>query len=225
MTTGVSTDISSFITLLSMEVLGCPTFLKQQAIRQSAMEFFRETRCWREVVEEYTLVGGDKEIDANQLAKHISRASVALEVNDLWLTDDGTPLKKLSHESLDKNISGWRTDTAKEPTGYFMKINGNIRIYPALEDDADDVDVDVELILISTMTTETFPDFAYNLHSETIVAGAAHRLMVQPEQVWSSPDRAAYFLEKFKKGLRDSRLEEAKRVVDALNAKNRTYFR
>lgn len=222
---GVSTDISGFVSLLAMDVVSCPTFLKEQAIRQASQEFFRETRCWREVIEEYTVGGGEKEIDANLMAQRISLAAQALEVNDVWLSEDGTPLKKLSHESLDKNISGWRTDTADTPTGYFMKIDGNLRIYPAMADDADDIELDIELILIPKLTMETFPDFSYNLYSEAICAGAAHRLLVHPGQPWSDPERSSYFLEKFKKGIRDSRLEEAKRVVDALNAKNRRYFR
>jgi hypothetical protein len=220
----ITTTLASFTDLLAMDVPSCPDFLKDRAVQRAAREFFQKTRSWRETYEGYGLGPGDKEIDANRLANKFSLQAVVLDINDMWLSSDGTPLIKTSKEALDKNVSGWTLEDGDEPTHYFMTPQKILRIYPMMATDADIVDLDVELILVPTLSMTVFPDYLFEDYAEVITAGAASILQMQPDAKWTSPDLAIANAGKFQGGIQGARLEQAKQIVDALNAENRVRF-
>jgi len=221
----INTDIADFSELIAPHVPFCPDFMRQRAIRDALIQFCRETRSWRETVPEMSLSPGDSEIDANVVAGYISRQAVALEVNDIFLSETSAPLRKRSREELDRNVSGWQADTSDTPTGYFMSPQRVIRFYPAMNATADEVLLDIEVVLSPTLAIETLPDYIYNFHSEAISNAAIWRLLTQPEMPWTDLKRAAFFVSRGKSGMSESRDAQAKRAVDAINAKNRRHFR
>jgi hypothetical protein len=106
-----------------------------------------------------------------------------------------------------------------------MTANRRLRVYPSIEAGASMVWLDLELVLLPTLDTEWFPDFAFEIYGETIAAGAAQRLKSQTAMEWSDPKAAEYFMKKFQLGVHEAKIEKARRVVVALNDRRRRCFR
>lgn len=193
---------------------------------QAAMEFFRQTRAWREFVaqaayaDEYV-----QEFDVNAVARQVAANVTVMDVDDVWLSADGTRLKKRAVPAMDFNHPDWRSDTARTPTGYYMTPNRRLRVYPSIEAGAPMVWLDLELVLLPTLDTKQFPDFAFDIYGETISAGAIQRLKSQTGMEWSDPKVAEYFMKKFQVGIHEARVEKARRVTAAINDRRRRCFR
>jgi len=220
------TDVDAFVRLVSMDCPGGPDFVKQRAVLQSAVQFFKETRAWRAHFPGGVMVGAfAPEADLNQVATWVGKHTRVLDIDGCWLNACGTPLKQIHRTMLNTSRPGWRKDTADLPTGYFLFPPRHLRVYPAPSDDAGMVSLDVELVLLPSMEASRLPDFAYDVYGEVICAGAIQRLKSQPGVEWTNPEQARYFLRAYREGIHKARLEKAQRVADAINERRRQTHR
>ena len=220
-------SIDRFVSRVSMDCPGGIDFLKKEAVRGAAVDFFKKTRAWREYVSEGAFVHHfHPEVDANRLARMVSAQAMVFDVNGVWLSKDKTPLRERSRSSMDAGAGAgdWRGHSAKVPTGYFLTPKRMIRVYPELDQGAEAVGLDVEMVLTPDLDADVFPAFM-SLYAETICAGAAQRLKSQPGMPWSNPEQARFFMRLWLDGVREARLEKARRVASAINERRRTSFR
>jgi hypothetical protein len=221
----IETSIDDFCDLVSALVPFCPEFLKQRAVRESLAEFFEQTRTWREIIEEQPACAGDIWFDANALARRVSSHALALAVDDVLLSEDKTRISKLDIAEMDSRQPGWMADTADEPTGFLVYNTRKIRLYPAMDGDAEDcVDLDIELVLTCDGAIETIPDYVFQFHKDAIVNGACWRLAAMPGMPWSDSGRAAFFIEACQAEINDATAEQAKRAIDAVNMRSHRRF-
>lgn len=222
----VNTDIDDFVRLVHADCPGGLDTLKQRAVIQAMIEFFKKTYAWREFVEQSAYVDYfNPEFDVSTVMRTVVPGAAVMSVNDVWLSSDTQRLKKLARAEMDKNQPDWRKDTADKPRGYFFGPGKRLRVYPVPKKDAGFIDLDIEFVLLPTMDMTRFPDFVYEMYGETIAAGAAQRLKSQPYMPWTDPQQAQFFFKKFDAGVREARMDQARQVARAINEKRRRSFR
>lgn len=222
----INTSVDRFVRLVSADCPGGAEFVKKTAVCQAAVQFFRETRAWREYIPEGGIVAAaSPEVDLNRVAEWVSKDAKAMDINGVWLSRDGTPLKKIHRTFLNDQRPGWHKETSDAPTGFFMTPQRMLRVYPAPTAKAGTVSLDLELVMLPDLEAEKFPDFLWDMYAETIAAGAAQRLKSQPGMPWTNPEQAKYFWGKFNDGIRTARLEKAQRVAEAVNDRRRRIYR
>lgn len=221
---GINTDLDDFLDDLNIHVPFCPDFAKQAALRQSLSEFFEETRSWRVTVESQPLFAGDKWLDANFLARHVDDHALALAVDDMFLSENKLRLQRMDIETLDQMKPGWIRHTSDTPIAFMLYSDRRLRVYPAMAEDADTVNVDLELVLTCDAEITTVPDYVFQFHRAAIVNGAAWRLLVQQGMPWTDEGRAEFFMGACRMEIEDGKNERAKRAVDAVNERTRRLF-
>lgn len=221
---GIETPLSEFTTLLARHVPGSPVFMREKEIVRAVADFCKSSRAWRVSTENYTIAKNDVWIDANRLARRVSTYALAYAVDDIMLTDDKIPLRRLSIEDMDRLSPGWIAKTAEQPTGFMLYADRRVRLYPAMSDTAASVTAEIEMVLIPAAGITLLPDFIYQFHLDAVLHMAAFRMLSFTGMPWSNPDMAQYHFQAAGMETNNGNNERAKRAVDALNDRARRNF-
>ena len=221
---GVTTPLASFCALIARHVPDCPEFLKEREVIRAVADFCKSSRSWRTTVEAHVLSADDSWIDANALATALSANALAYAVDDVFLAEGKTPLQRLSTEEMDRKVPGWMGHTAKTPTGFMVYPDRRVRIYPAMASDAENVTVDVELILIPGPNITLLPDYIFNFHQDAVIHMAVFRLMTLAGMPFTDPEKAQFHLASALSETEEGNNELAKQAVDAVNGRTRRQF-
>jgi hypothetical protein len=221
---GVETPLSEFTALLARYVPASPVFLREKEVVRAVGDFCASSRSWRASIEDFTIAKNDAWIDANRLARRVSNYALAYAVDDIMLTDDKIPLRRMSIEEMDRTTPGWIAHTAGIPTGFMMYNDRRVRLYPAMAADAESVSADIELVLTPAPGITLLPDYIYYFHLDAVMHMAAYRMLSFTGMPWSNPEMAQYHLAAAGMETQKGNNEMAKRAVDAVNDRLRRNF-
>lgn len=156
------------------------------AIRQAAIEFCERTRAWR-YADEFDVKIDDAE------GLYAPSSSVIHEIDNVWF--DGVKLTPKTPEQLDTLVSDWRSGAAR-PTGqpnYVTQLEQNtITLVPFGAGT-----VKLALFLKPSQDADDLPDFLADQHRETIAWGALARILLIPNQSFTSPEMGSAFGQAF----------------------------
>jgi hypothetical protein len=173
------TDLANKVLL---EVPGCPVFSIAQCLKDAAIEFCIKTDIWIQPIEDAIVPAGTNEIDLSPPA--------GAEINHVLgvYRNRGTTASP-SYEKL----------SPVTPVDIFMAAgSGPARVYTMNDSDTITVaptpSVSETLYVLYSLkpsqSSTSIPDYIANENSETLIKGALYRLQIQPQKVWSDPDRA-----------------------------------
>ena len=155
-------------------VIGCPDPTLEMHARLAAIEFFRRTLSWREVLDSAPAEGSEfVELEAPMQTQIIKVKSVSVDGRDF-------PLVETTHGS---ELS--RTDTGREFA--FTRDNRTLVIYPI---QAIGTPVVVEAALAPSITSSTLPDALAQHHMQDIAHGAIASLKRFSGQPFTDPNGA-----------------------------------
>lgn len=155
-------------------VIGCPDPTLEMHARLAAIEFFRRTLSWREVLDAIPAEGSELvELEAPMQTQIIKVKSVSVDGRDF-------PLVETTHGS---ELS--RTDTGREFA--FTRDNRTLVIYPI---QAIGTPVVVEAALAPSITSSTLPDALAQHHMQDIAHGAIASLKRFSGQPFTDPNGA-----------------------------------
>lgn len=173
------TDLANKVLL---EVPGCPVFSIAQCLKDAAIEFCIKTDIWIQPLEDAIVPAGTNELDLSPPA--------GAEINHvLGLYRNRDTASSPSYERL----------SPVTPVDIIMSAGrGPIRVYTMNDSDTITVaptpevseTLNVLYSLKPSQSSTSIPDFIANENSETLIKGALYRLQIQPQKVWSDPDRA-----------------------------------
>lgn len=156
------------------------------AIRQAAIEFCEKTRMWR-FEDEFDIVGDEFE------ALLCPASAVIHEIDEVWF--DGIKLRKVTTSKLDEIVPSWRNgDTL--PTGspsYVTQTKPNEIVLVPFGTGT----VKLSLFLKPAQDAVEVPDFLPDQHRETIAWGALARILMIPNQSFTSVEMASSFGQAF----------------------------
>lgn len=173
------TDLANRVLL---EVPGCPVFSIAQCIKDAAIEFCLKTDIWIQPLEDSILPANTNEIDLSP--------PTGAEINHVLglYRNRGTPSSP-SYERLSPVTPvDIIMNSGRGPARcYTMNDSDTITVAPTPE-------VSETLYVLYSLkpsqSSTSIPDFIANENSETLIKGALYRLQIQPEKVWSDPNRA-----------------------------------
>ena len=150
-------------------VIGCPDPTLEMHARLAAIEFFRRTLSWREVLDPIPAEGSELvELEAPMQTQIIKVKSVCVDGRDFQLVEatHGSELSRTGRELA------------------FTRDNRTLVIYPI---QAIGAPVVVEAALAPSITASTMPDALAHHHMQDIAHGAIASLKRIPGQVFTDP--------------------------------------
>ena len=174
-------DIDEFLPSMQVYVTSVPEFTALRCIRESARDFCRTSRIWKQS-EDITLREASFTISPN-----IPDAEI-LEIMNARL--DGVPLDPKAPEWLDENWPSWNDSDAETGSAkYITQLDGSsISVVPqqagALR---------VRMDLMPNRTALNLPEILLREHYEAIGMGAAARAMIIPNKEFTNPNAAKGF--------------------------------
>ncbi len=204
--------VDSLLPRVVVHAYSAPNNFVRQAIVDSAREFCRETRFWRE-----DLAAVDTVVDQASYTLTLPTDSEVVDFNDIYFSTKRRLLPKTMRQ-MDAINQQWRTQTG-EPY-YFQRGNNAdvklIYIPQAIEVGA----IQANATLQPTSTATTIDDKILADFDETILHGALYRILRVPNKNWSDLKTANYyeglFREKVDKAISrgtDERQKGVRRVV------------
>lgn len=158
---------ADFYPELMPHVVGCPNPMANTALREAARDFFRRTRLWRQWMDAVTVVNGvrvyDLDLPTGSMVARIERCTV-----------NGQPMDVLSHTEQESDYSLYE----QHDLGVVSVDRASFVLTRPLGDGAL---IGVEVSLIPNKTGRGIPDDLFAQHSQDIVEGAKHRLMLIPK--------------------------------------------
>lgn len=146
------------------------------ALRNTAIEFFRESWAWREYADPIS-------VEANTATYDVELPPGSDIVTVLSVTLDGRPLDPSTADDLDRIRPRWMTETGV-PKQFTMTNSRQVILAPV--PDLNYVDgLVMWFALMPTRTASSIPDWAANLYWDSIVAGTMAYLMEMPKRPWS----------------------------------------
>jgi hypothetical protein len=152
------------------------------ALRNTAIEFFRESWSWRVYTDPISVEAGVPEYDV-ELPTGTDIVTV------LSVTLNGAPINPNTNDELDRLRPRWTSDTGL-PKWYTMTESTSIVLAPVPDQNFTDGLV-MHLALMPTRSATSITDWAANLYWDGIVAGTIAYLMEMPEKPWSNEKFAA----------------------------------
>lgn len=174
--------LESFLTRLMVWVPSCPRPLADQALRDTAVRFCRDTEIVQTTVTPLDVSAGVSEyVVPLPTGRRISRV--------LRAQYRGTPLN---------GVSELPNDGAQAvPDRYTSPTSTSVRLYPAPDETQTSV-LFLDLAIEPTRNAETLPDELFDDWVEAIVAGAGAYICSIPDQPFTNPLVAAQLASVYK---------------------------
>lgn len=169
---------SDFNQFIRPEVQGCPDFMIERAVRDSAIEFCKRTDMYMPEPEFVTIIDG-----VNEYAVSLPTGTELNHIIDIY--DDKKPLKPVSYTELLSRL-GDETETG-QPKYYAQRDNTDFYLAP-IPSKSDTLRVLYSVKPTSSATS--IPDSIGKEHRETISHGALYRLQMMSTQPWANPSAA-----------------------------------
>jgi hypothetical protein len=209
----MAVEWKEFLKEVLPDVKGCPVRVAENALRNAAIKFCNESRCWRGSVTDvptvqgtsvYTLVPpAESEVIATYYAK---------------FTDSNIPLPTIPEMHLDRARQNPDED---KPRWFHSPTPAEIELFWT----PDAVyTLNVKAMLKPTKAATECPDFLYNDWLEEIAHGAKARLVMMSGREWFNPKMHDYHNKEFIKGWVEGRIRDAKSNVQSSTRLKPGYF-
>lgn len=166
---------------------GVPDLAAENFIRQAAIDFCERTRLWR--YEDTFDVTAE---DCDEIATPYGSVLHDIEI----VLFNGKELHPKATRDLDRLSPGWRDPAASASTGlpmYYTQIESNtLKIVPPMAGT-----LYLCLRLKPDPEAQDLPDFLAQEYRECIGWGALGKLLLTPNQSYTSPDLAQFYETKF----------------------------
>lgn len=200
-----STRFDAFLPEVSLHVPGCPNPVAVAAIRNAAIEFCTDAPVWQETQDAFPAVAADFPLE-------LEAPSGARATRVLALIVDGAPVDPVALDELDRRGFSWRSLTGTKVSGYYQPSEDTVSVYP-LPSNA--LTFQLRVAYCPTRTASGMDATVAQRYMEQIAAGALWRLTETPGQVWSNPERALYFRDKFMRAKDAARIAASKAFSQA----------
>jgi hypothetical protein len=191
-------DFSDLYQYAHASLPGCPSALFDQHILQAGRMFCQDSRVWREDLDTYDLVTGQKKYTLSPIADsvtYVARMEAVLQVRQN--TDDGVT-------NGDRGtLINWRQ--------YSFSVDTNIlEFVTAPSSDVTD-GLEVKVILVPQLAALDLNDWVLNVYAETILARAMHTLKSIKKTEWSDTQEAADKFLEYRSGVGKAKGDIARR--------------
>lgn len=188
--------VDSLLPRITVHAYSAPGNFIRQSIIESAREFCRESRYWRE-----DLAAVDTVVDQTDYALTLPSDSEIVDINDLYYSTKRRLLPKTQRQ-LDNINEQWRTQTG-EPY-YFQRVdNASVKlVYIPQEVIVDAIQANV--ILQPDLAATTIDDKILNDYDEAIIYGALYRILRVPGRAWSDLATANYYEGLFREKVKEA---------------------
>lgn len=191
-------DLEDFFPLVLPNAPAVPVPVAEQCLRQAAVEFCERTRCWRHMVTRTVRRDVSTVVTPSYAVIHEIESA----------TFDGVRLQPTQFSHVEQgqdpaSLTGSpRYITQSEPgtvmlipfqegtliLSLFLKPRSGVEpVVPSAYSDGPDVAANV------------VPEFLYSQFGEVIAAGALSRILALPNQTYTDPNRAGFYLAKFER--------------------------
>ena len=168
--------------LVQSELPGCPLFVIERAMRETAIDFFTKTDIHIQELEEVFMVSGEKEYDLSAPQGSDINHVVDVFRNQNTSNSSYSPLTAVTiTEYYQKQGSG-------TPQYYTMTDNDTILFAPT---PSAQETLYVLYSLKPSQTSTSLNKGIANRNAELLAHGTLYRLQMMPEQAWSNPASAA----------------------------------
>jgi hypothetical protein len=175
--------MTAYIEPLMVEALisapGCPETIVERALRQSMVDFYRESAAWRYTTEIGAVIRGRPDVELDLPADtFIHRV--------YWAKLDGKVLTAISP----RNVQGG----AGTPRGYAIDgLSKTLKLDPVPEDTYLRNGLQVNVALQPLPSLEELPDELFALHRDGILYGAIARLLAMANVSWGDLQSAQVY--------------------------------
>ena len=177
--------IDSLIPRVTVHVYNAPKNFVRQAMLETAREFCRETRYWRE-----DLAAEDTVVDTHTYALTIPADSEVVDFADVYYMNKRSLVPKTPRQLNDVNEQ-WRTQTG-EPYYYTRVDNASVRLV-YIPQSAETGAIRARAILQPAFTATSIDDKILDDFDEAIIHGTLYRILRTPGRVWSDLKTATYY--------------------------------
>ncbi len=183
----------SFFPYILPHIDGCPSFLIEQALRSSAIEFCEKSLIWRQPAIGVTIYAGEPcySFGAPEGAR-------VIQATELYI--NGDKLTQTSLHDLTVHEPLWRSRKAPVPTHYFMNDAQSVQLVGEPTEDIPE-SLDIYVALKPSRDSEICPEFLLEDWGEVIAAGALLRLIQMGNKVWSNTGTVSNYLRIFRSGI------------------------
>lgn len=195
--------MTNYVDELGVEALiaapGCPETLVARMLRQSAVDFYRETKAWRVTTEVAPVIKGNREVELD------TPANTQL-VMLYWAKLDDKSLELVSSQKLSTKV-GKPTALAAEGLTRVVLLN----VTP--EDSFLRNGLVARVALAPTVELNDLPAELFSAHRDGILYGAISRLLAMPNVAWGNLQDAQVYA-----GMAASVKQSARREAESLQA-------
>ena len=180
---------SDFSPFIRPEVQGCPDFLLERSVRDSAIDFCQRTDVFVAEPEFVTIVKG-----VNEYAVSIPSGTELNHILDIF--NDKQPLKPISYAKLLSRLGD--ENTTGTPKYYAQRDNTDFYVAPI---PADSNSFRVLFSLKPSSSSSSIPDTVGKEYREAISHGALFRLQMMTGQPFGNPAMAGANRDLFEKAV------------------------
>jgi len=177
--------IDSLLSRVTVHAYSAPNNLIRQAIIESAREFCRDSRFWRE-----DLTALDTVVDQSSYTFTLPTDSEMVDYSNIYYSTKRQLIAKTMRQ-LDTINHQWRTQTG-EPYYYMRENNADIKIAYIPQEIIVDA-IQANAVLQPNLAATTIDDKILNDYDETIIHGALYRVLRIPGRPWSDLKTANYY--------------------------------
>ena len=168
--------MTNYVEELEVEALiaapGCPETLVRRMLRQSAVDFYRETKAWRVTTEVAPVIKGNREVELDIPA---NTSMVML----FWAKLNGEQLQLISSQHL--------TGLVGRPVAIAIDGPGRtVQLDKVPEDSFLRNGLVARVAVAPTAALNDLPDELYAAHRDGILYGAITRLLAMPNVAWGN---------------------------------------
>lgn len=184
----------SFLPEVLSLVPGCPDLLAVNALRSAAIELCEKADAYQLEMDPITTIAGiyDYEFEVP--------ASTAVH-KILWVSFLGQDLEPITTKLLEQRQPKWRTRDEYGKPVYYVKLSSEqLRIVP-VPNETESQSLIINASLKPTQSASSLDNDFMNDYKDTLVNGAAFRLLRQPSKEWTDFTGAQIYGSLFNEGI------------------------
>jgi hypothetical protein len=188
---------SALVTEILPEVLGCPDFTIERAVRDAAVEFCETTLAYTVDQDPTPVIPNVAEVDLD-----IPRDTRLVQV--LRAQIGRVPLERISRDDLFNSGRDWKNDKGR-PQAITFETERSVRLVPTPDQRLAEP-LFLRFAVAPTMASSSIPDAIGERYFRDLVYGAKAKLLMMAEQPWANPPLANLCRSLFERGMREATL-------------------
>lgn len=229
-----STLFSALLPGLMIDVIGCPDMLAETALRNSSIDFFKRSLCWRGMLDSIQVYAGIGEysLDSPVSGARVIRVygvTLKLPSTDPAVAESVVNLTPKTPQELSAINPSWRIPQivgvypSPMATRYYTQDSQGLLLIAGVP--TVNGSMDVLGSLAPTLASTGIDSVMAEDHYEALIHGAKARLMAIPQKPWSDPPLAAYHANAFESAISTANVGSAKGFQSHVPLHTKMYLR